>query len=104
MSKQIEGSCREKKLRPALGIGALAAAALLVAPGASAQLPVDAKISAGGIALPAPWRAAVYAHARSKLLHPAWGWRHCERDFLLARQIARDEGLKIAKTPGRVPL
>jgi uncharacterized protein len=62
---------------------------------APAQLPVDAKVTAGGILLSSPWRSAVYAHARGKLLHPAWGWRHSERDFLIARQIARDEGLAI---------
>jgi uncharacterized protein len=62
---------------------------------APAQLPVEAKVTAGGIVLSSPWRAAVYAHAREKLLHPAWGWRHSERDFLIARQIAREEGLTI---------
>jgi uncharacterized protein len=70
------------------------AAALLTAP-ASAQLPTEPNVTAAGIALSAPWRAAVYAHAREKLLHPAWGWRHSERDFLLARQVARDEGLAV---------
>jgi uncharacterized protein len=69
-------------------------AAFLAVP-ASAQLPTDPKVSAAGIALSSPWRAAVYAHARGKFLHPAWGWRHSERDFLLARQIAREEGLKV---------
>ncbi len=70
------------------------AAAFLVVP-VHAQLPADPKVTAGGIPLSAPWRATVYAHARGKLLHPAWGWRHSERDFLLARQIAREEGLTI---------
>lgn len=67
---------------------------MLAAP-AQAQLPAEAKVTAGGILLSSPWRAAIYAHAREKLLHPAWGWRHSERDFLLARQIAREEGLAI---------
>jgi len=67
----------------------------LLAPSAPAQLRSDARVSAGGIALSSPWRAAVYAHAREKLLHPAWGWRHSERDFLIARRIAREEGLAI---------
>jgi uncharacterized protein len=75
-------------------VAAVLAACLLTAP-APAQLPVDAKVSAGGVPLSSPWRAAVYAHARAKLLHPAWGWRHSERNFLLARQIAREEGLTI---------
>jgi uncharacterized protein len=62
---------------------------------ASAQLPVEPNVTAAGIALSSPWRSAVYAHARGKLLHPAWGWRHSERDFLLAREVAREEGLEI---------
>jgi uncharacterized protein len=68
---------------------------LVLAAPAPAQLPTDPNVSAAGIALSSPWRSAVYAHARGKLLHPAWGWRHCERDFLLARQIAREEKLAI---------
>ncbi len=77
------------------GATCIAIAALLLAAPAPAQLPVEPKVSAAGIALSSPWRAAVYAYARGKLLHPAWGWRHSERDFLLARQIAREEGLAI---------
>jgi uncharacterized protein len=77
---------------PIFLLGALAA--LLAAP-ASAQLPTEPNVSAAGIPLSASWRVKVYAHAREKLLHPAWGWRHSERDFLLARQLAREEGLAI---------
>lgn len=69
--------------------------AALPAAAASAQLPVEPNVSVAGIALSSPWRVKVYAHARGKLLHPAWGWRHSERDFLLARQVAREEGLAI---------
>ena len=73
---------------------AVLAVCLLTGP-ATAQLPAQAKATAGGIVLSTPWRVAVYAHAREKLLHPAWGWRHCERDYLLARQIAREENLAV---------
>ncbi|HEX8239566.1 MAG TPA: HD domain-containing protein [Allosphingosinicella sp.] len=73
---------------------AMVTSLLLVAP-APAQLPTQPNVTGGGIVLSSPWRAAVYAHAREKLLHPAWGWRHSERDFLLARQIAREEGLAV---------
>src|SRR5688500_9239971 len=76
-------------------LGAFAVALLSGPAPAPAQLPAEAKVTAGGILLSSPWRAAIYAHAREKLLHPAWGWRHSERDFLLARQIAREEGLTI---------
>jgi uncharacterized protein len=72
-----------------------ALALLLVTAPAAAQLPAEPNVSAAGIALSAPWRAKIYAHARGKLLHPAWGWRHSERDFLLARQIAREESLAV---------
>jgi uncharacterized protein len=72
-----------------------ALAALLLAAPAAAQLPREPKVTAGGILLSSPWRSAVYAHARARLLHPAWGWRHSERDFLIARQIAREEGLTV---------
>lgn len=75
---------------------ALAAALFLADPAPSAaQLPSEARVTAAGIPLSAPWRAKVYGHAREKLLHPAWGWRHSERDFLIARQVAREEGLAI---------
>jgi uncharacterized protein len=75
--------------------GIFLAGLLLLAAPAPAQLPTEPNVSAAGIALSAPWRVKVYAHARGKLLHPAWGWRHSERDFLLARQIAREEGLAV---------
>jgi uncharacterized protein len=77
------------------GATILAAAALGFAAPASAQLPAEPRVTAAGIALSSPWRAAIYAYAREKLLHPAWGWRHCERDFLLARQVAGEEGLAV---------
>ena len=48
-----------------------------------------------GIPLDAPWKRTVYAFARQKLLHPAWGWTHSERDYQLARRIAAKEGLRI---------
>jgi uncharacterized protein len=73
----------------------LALAFALLPAHAAGELPRDPDVSAAGIPLASPWRAKVYAHARSKLLHPAWGWRHSERDFLLARQIAREESLAI---------
>jgi uncharacterized protein len=84
--KSLPGRCRG---------GVFLGAAFLLAAPATAQLSVDSRISAGGIALSSPWRSAIYAHARSNLRHPAWGWRHSERDFLLARQIAREEGLAV---------
>ncbi|HEX8379266.1 MAG TPA: HD domain-containing protein, partial [Allosphingosinicella sp.] len=82
------------RIKSGMTLFGLIVSATLAAP-APGQLPIDPKVSAGGIHLSSPWRSAVYAHAREKLLHPAWGWRHSERDFLLARQIAREEGLTL---------
>jgi uncharacterized protein len=65
----------------------LAAALLALAGAAPAPAP--------GIAIDSDWRRAVHAHAREKLQHPAWGWRHSERDYLLARSIAKAERLAI---------
>lgn len=48
-----------------------------------------------GIPLDTPWRQKLYGFARARLLHPAWGWTHSERDFLVAKQIAAKEGMRI---------
>ncbi|MBV8583691.1 MAG: hypothetical protein JO241_06815, partial [Candidatus Eremiobacteraeota bacterium] len=42
-----------------------------------------------GIPLDAPWKVTIYDLAREKYHHPAWGWQHSERNYLLAMQIAR---------------
>lgn len=79
-------------------LSALAASALLVAPPATAgQLVAQAEAvrTLGGIPLDAPWKRKLYGFAREKLRHPAWGWTHSERDYLLATEIAAREGLTI---------
>lgn len=48
-----------------------------------------------GIRLDSAWKRTLYRFAREKLLHPAWGWTHSERNFLLASEIATKEGLSI---------
>lgn len=45
--------------------------------------------------LAAGWRAELYGFSKEKLQHPAWGIAHCERDYLLAVRLAREEELKI---------
>lgn len=48
-----------------------------------------------GIVLDAPWKAKIYAFARTHFHHPAWGWQHAERDYDLAVQFARGDGLRV---------
>ncbi|MGA7541165.1 MAG: HD domain-containing protein [Steroidobacteraceae bacterium] len=52
-------------------------------------------VTAGGIALDAPWKVRIYDLAHSKFVHPAWGWQHSERDYLLAVRLAKGDGLRI---------
>jgi uncharacterized protein len=72
--------------------------ALAVTPQCASASPAAASASSqtvSGIALDAQWKRALYAFAREKLLHPAWGWSHSERDYQLATKIAAKEGLRI---------
>lgn len=48
-----------------------------------------------GIPLNAPWKVKIYALAHTKFLHPAWGWQHSERNYLLAVRLAKGDHLKI---------
>jgi uncharacterized protein len=77
-------------------LAALTAALLLPSPIAGAgPVKSEAVRTLTGIPLDAPWKRQIYAFAREKLAHPAWGWTHSERDFLMANQIAAKEGLAI---------
>jgi uncharacterized protein len=55
----------------------------------------QAVATSAGIPLDSPWRVAVYEQARAHFEHPGWGWRHSERDYLLATRIAEAEGLTV---------
>ena len=57
--------------------------------------PTVAARSSAGISLEKPWRRFVYAHARENFKHPAWGWQHSERDYLLAVSIAAQEKMAV---------
>jgi uncharacterized protein len=48
-----------------------------------------------GIPLDAPWKLTIYHLARTKFLHPAWGWQHCERNYQVAMRLAKDDGLEV---------
>lgn len=56
---------------------------------------VQADRTLTGIPIDKAWKQKVYAFAREQLNHPAWGWTHSERDYLLASSIARREGMKV---------
>jgi uncharacterized protein len=92
--------------RPMRARAALAAAVLVLLtflrPGAAAAAPAATAgtialggSTAGGIALDAPWKVKIYELAHSKFVHPAWGWQHSERDYLLALRLAKGDGLHI---------
>lgn len=76
---------------------AIGAGLLSPAPGSNVghQENVATAASLTGIPLDAPWTQKVYAFAREELKHPAWGWTHSERNYLLATEIAAKEGLAI---------
>lgn len=53
--------------------------------------------TAAGVPLDAPWKVRIYQLAHSKFVHPAWGWTHSERDYLMAVRLAQGDGLRIDK-------
>lgn len=90
---------------PWIGTPVLVAAALMVSQtqmasgeslnGAAGDLGAHPAETITGIPLDAPWKLKLYIFAREKLKHPAWGWTHSERDYLLASELAAKEGLVI---------
>ncbi|HEX8755680.1 MAG TPA: HD domain-containing protein [Steroidobacteraceae bacterium] len=85
-------------MSPTLSIAAL----LLSMPAfATPAIPVAAtaiatpSTTAAGIALDAPWKVRTYELAHSRFRHPAWGWQHSERDYLMAVRLARGDGLHV---------
>jgi uncharacterized protein len=73
-----------------------AALLLLMAALIRPAVPADAPAAtAAGIVLDAPWKVRLYELARSRFLHPGWGWQHSERDYLLAVRLADGDGLKV---------
>ena len=62
----------------------------------AATLPAAAPAqTATGIPLDAPWKVTIYELARSKFHHPAWGWQHSERNYQIAMELARGDGLRV---------
>lgn len=52
-------------------------------------------VTATGIPLDAAWKVTVYRLAQSTLIHPAWGWQHSERNYDVALELAREDGLRV---------
>lgn len=52
-------------------------------------------VTATGIPLDAPWKVKLYELARTKFIHPAWGWQHSERNYDVAIRLASGDGLAI---------
>ncbi|HEY1654128.1 MAG TPA: HD domain-containing protein [Candidatus Tumulicola sp.] len=77
-------------MRTVLGL-ALWCLALLM-PAAAADAPAQ---SVTGIPLDAPWKVTIYEFARTKFVHPAWGWQHSERNYDIALELARGDGLEV---------
>lgn len=76
-------------------IAAMACAAVLTGPALAQEAAGPAAASPAGIPADTPWRAKVLAHAMEHFQHPGWGWRHSERDYLLAMTVAEAEGLHV---------
>ena len=53
------------------------------------------KTTATGIPLDAPWKVTIYQLARTRFIHPAWGWQHSERDYRIAMQLAKGDHLTV---------
>jgi uncharacterized protein len=51
--------------------------------------------TATGIPLDAAWKVTIYDLARAKFHHPAWGWQHSERNYRIALELAKGDGLRI---------
>ncbi|HTA37831.1 MAG TPA: HD domain-containing protein [Candidatus Acidoferrales bacterium] len=70
-----------------LGVIALIAAASAPSP------PPAATVT--GIPLDAPWKVTIYELARTKFIHPAWGWQHSERNYDVGMKLAAGDGLQV---------
>jgi uncharacterized protein len=69
-----------------LAVGAVFAALVAV---------VQPAQTATGIPLDAAWKVTIYDLARAKFHHPAWGWQHSERNYRIALELAKGDGLRV---------
>lgn len=78
----------------------MAAVGVLLGPASASiaqEAPADEAVTAtpAGIPMDSAWRRAVYEQAHGHFLHPSWGWRHSERDYLFGMAVAQAEGLTV---------
>jgi uncharacterized protein len=80
-------------------ISTIAAFSIFALSSAAARAaPVTTQVTATtvtGIPLDAPWKVTIYHLARTKFLHPAWGWQHSERNYQVALRLAAGDGLHV---------
>lgn len=69
--------------------------ALLIAATSSSAAASTQATTVTGIALDAPWKTKIYTLARTKFIHPAWGWQHSERNYQVAMRLAKGDGLTV---------
>ena len=53
------------------------------------------KTTAAGIPLDAQWKITIYDLAKTKFIHPAWGWQHSERNYLIGMKLAKGDHLTV---------
>jgi uncharacterized protein len=73
----------------------LFASSVQIAPATPASAATAPAQTATGIPLDAPWKVRIYQLARTKFLHPAWGWQHSERNYRLGMELAQGDGLHV---------
>lgn len=69
--------------------------ALVLAVASMGLTPPPEPSTVTGIPLDAQWKRSLYAYARAKFVHPAWGWQHSERNYDVAMELARGDGLTV---------
>jgi uncharacterized protein len=65
------------------------------APVGAAPATAAPKTTVTGIPLDAPWKVTIYDLARTKFIHPAWGWQHSERNYQIAMRLAKGDHLVV---------
>lgn len=53
------------------------------------------RTTASGIPLDSQWKINIYEYAQENFVHTAWGVGHCERNYNLAMQLAKQDNLSI---------